>query len=245
MPRAGVKRKYFPKFRSKSGGRRLKHVSRFRRRRVRLIRNRFSPLFMPQKYICRLKYAQEISLNSSGSGAVCQSFRANDLYDPDQTGGGHQPMGFDQLAALYSKFTVIGSKIEMWPVVTSTTAGTPSYYGLRLTDTVDDVATKLIGDIMEQEKVSAPAPIAMNQQVGSTTSFAGKRQVKFSLKKFFKVKSCNDTNFQCTSAASPTTQAYFVCWNVGVGNADAVIITYFVRITYIVMCTLPKLVSQS
>lgn len=44
---------------------------------------------------------------------VHHSFRMNDLYDPNYTGTGHQPQGFDLLMGLYSKFTVIASKITL------------------------------------------------------------------------------------------------------------------------------------
>ena len=35
----------------------------------------------------------------------------NSLFDPDQTGTGHQPYYFDQFAALYNRYTVLGSKL--------------------------------------------------------------------------------------------------------------------------------------
>lgn len=35
-----------------------------------------------------------------------QQMRLNSLYDPDFTGTGHQPKGFDQLAALYQRYRV-------------------------------------------------------------------------------------------------------------------------------------------
>ena len=38
-------------------------------------------------------------------------FGANSIQDPDITGTGHQPMGHDQMALLYNKAIVIGSKI--------------------------------------------------------------------------------------------------------------------------------------
>jgi len=37
-------------------------------------------------------------------------FKANSLFDPDLTGVGHQPTYFDQLAAIYSQYCVLGCK---------------------------------------------------------------------------------------------------------------------------------------
>ena len=56
-----------------------------------------------------------ISLNP-GLGGVASShiFSANGLYDPDITGTGHQPIGFDELMALYDHYTVIGAKIRVY-----------------------------------------------------------------------------------------------------------------------------------
>ena len=42
-------------------------------------------------------------------------FAANGLYDPNITGSGHQPSGFDQLVGpLYDHAVVIGAKITLW-----------------------------------------------------------------------------------------------------------------------------------
>lgn len=41
-------------------------------------------------------------------------FRGNSLYDPDYTGIGVQPYGYDQLTGLFGKFRVAGSKIKIW-----------------------------------------------------------------------------------------------------------------------------------
>lgn len=39
-------------------------------------------------------------------------FSCNGLYDPDITGVGHQPSGFDQVMALYDQYTVLKSTIR-------------------------------------------------------------------------------------------------------------------------------------
>lgn len=49
--------------------------------------------------------------SASGIGAF-QTFRMTDLYDPDFTGTGAQPVAFDQLCALYSRFRVLKTTVE-------------------------------------------------------------------------------------------------------------------------------------
>lgn len=68
---------------------------------------------LPTKLKVNLRFAQNISLNPNVTGVATQVYRANDLYDPDFTGVGNQPRGFDQLMTLYDHFVVIGSKITV------------------------------------------------------------------------------------------------------------------------------------
>jgi len=64
------------------------------------------------RYITKLIYSDTFNLSNAVGAVVWQQFRINDLYDPDFTGTGHQPMGFDQLCpTLYSRFVVTGCKV--------------------------------------------------------------------------------------------------------------------------------------
>jgi hypothetical protein len=69
------------------------------------------PLF-PASITKRLRYSTSFA-TASTAGAITstQVFRANDLFDPDFTGTGHQPMGFDQLMTWYNHFVVVSAKI--------------------------------------------------------------------------------------------------------------------------------------
>lgn len=70
-----------------------------------------SPL--PTKYTTKLVYSEEIAINA-GAGTTGQYvFSMNGMWDPDISGVGHQPRGFDQLLAMYDHFVVIGSKITV------------------------------------------------------------------------------------------------------------------------------------
>lgn len=69
------------------------------------------PIF-PVSVTKKLRYSTTFA-GSAASGAITstQVFRANDLFDPDFSGTGHQPMGFDQLMTWYNHFTVRSARI--------------------------------------------------------------------------------------------------------------------------------------
>jgi len=59
---------------------------------------------IPQRFITKQKYSTSFPITAiTGS----YTFNLNSVYDPDRTGIGHQPYGFDQLAALYNRYRVI------------------------------------------------------------------------------------------------------------------------------------------
>lgn len=61
------------------------------------------------------KYYDQFNLNSALGVLTSYQFHANGMYDPNITGTGHQPQYFDQLAAVYDHYVVIGSKITIMP----------------------------------------------------------------------------------------------------------------------------------
>lgn len=71
-------------------------------------------LGFPDTYRAKLKYteAQSIVVPYS-TGQIVQTFNLNGLYDPNETGTGHQPRYFDQLMALYENYRVSGCKVRL------------------------------------------------------------------------------------------------------------------------------------
>lgn len=70
-------------------------------------------LGFPAKVMVKHKYVETVSLTSTLGSLATYLFRANSLFDPNSTGTGHQPMYYDQLAAIYSYYQVIASKITV------------------------------------------------------------------------------------------------------------------------------------
>lgn len=96
MPLA--KRKY-----QKRVPRKIKHI---RRRRPTTNVNRALQPFS-SRFITKLKYSEAFVLNVANNWT--QTMRLNSLFDPNLTGVGHQPYGFDQLAAIYNRYRVIAT----------------------------------------------------------------------------------------------------------------------------------------
>ncbi len=71
------------------------------------------PVF-PMVKRARLNYHTYADL-FTGSSGLCGTyvFAANGLYDPDITGTGHQPIGFDQMMFFYYHYTVVRAKITV------------------------------------------------------------------------------------------------------------------------------------
>ena len=104
------------------------------------------------KQTARLKYVEFVTLNNSASSSSVPNvyhYRANSLHDPNYSGGGHQPRGFDELKAIYDHYTVIGSKMKASfenDVDATNQAG--QYCFLMLQDT-NNTPTSLV-DILEE-----------------------------------------------------------------------------------------------
>lgn len=74
----------------------------------------FSKSVFPYERWATLKYCEGyVTVNPSIGAATAYVMRTNDLYDPNLTGTGHQPTGFDQYMAMYNKFVVYASKIKV------------------------------------------------------------------------------------------------------------------------------------
>lgn len=72
---------------------------------------------------CSLRYTEVIDIPLSlGFGTYVMN--SNSLYDPNNTGFGHQPFGYDQLMAIYNHYTVTRCSIAIHPVTPTLSSNT-------------------------------------------------------------------------------------------------------------------------
>uniref|UniRef100_UPI004047C05F hypothetical protein n=1 Tax=Shewanella sp. TaxID=50422 RepID=UPI004047C05F len=185
-----------------------------------------------------LRYVAEILLNA-GSGANDHwIFRANGLFDPDITGTGHQPKGFDQLMTLYGKYTVVASRCKIAPYYT--TAGEPSYILVHLMNGTSDATIDTIEEAMEQQNRSKI--IFSGNQIDEKHSEA---TLGVDFKQYLGLNPEDADQLSGGESGNPTKGVYFVVNQVPVNGNDPAARTVLVQIEYDVVFTYPIEVASS
>jgi len=96
----------------------------------------------PQKIITQLRYVDQVQLTSTSGAVGLHVWSMNGIYDPNVTGTGHQPQYFDNYAAIYSQYRVLGSKaIVRWvPNTMAVASSGPAYIGINGTSDTASVS---------------------------------------------------------------------------------------------------------
>lgn len=81
---------------------------RYGKRSITMVPRGLNPI--APRYIGKMKYSETITTGLIGD----YQFRLNSLFDPNLSGTGHQPYGFDTLSTLYNRYRVIacGWRVE-------------------------------------------------------------------------------------------------------------------------------------
>ncbi len=197
----------------------------------------------PKSKLVKLRYVDSrVTLDASVDSFTSTVFRANSIFDPDYSGVGHQPMGHDQWAAIYERYTVLGSKITVTYTPSGTSNVNGSYMGVTLSGSVAPLGNYTdIDNILESKLTSA------TRTVGNTLSngFPRARDLSvsktFSAKKFFGVRDVQDgAALSAQVGANPSRDAYFGVWTAAVDGGDPGSISMRVQIDYIVLFKEPK-----
>jgi len=93
-------------------------IRRYRKRPMPLVRS-IGQAF-PDILKIKLRYNTRIGITSTIGGMNTHNFRLNSVYDPDSTYSGHQPLGVDNMFALYDRVLVTGVKYTVRAISDST-----------------------------------------------------------------------------------------------------------------------------
>jgi len=192
---------------------------------------------MPDKKMVRLRYAEEVALNGLTQGPIAHTFSANGAYDPNITGTGHQPNGFDQMMQFYNHHQVIKSKIFCKFPASTTGNVIPAYMDVFLTDSGSRTISMSTIDFLEHSQGTG-----RGWQIGTERNYIGQQSgitKYFDSAKFFD-RPRNDSSLLGSIGSNPAEQAYFevAVAPIAGNNPDNVVL--LVIIDYIVMFTEPK-----
>lgn len=240
MPRPIRTSKSVPRKRnSKLRTRRRKKVITSVDRPINVLRKSY-PMAAVKK-VTTTYFEKSITLNPASGGApVLHSFNCNGMFDPDHTGTGHQPLGFDQLMAMYDHYVVVGSKITVNFSNNSSLASDRAIIGV-ITDDNNSIPGD-VNQIIENGKGS----YAYLQPLGSNNS-------SLSLSSTFSPKTAlgvshpmASENLRGDSSTNPTEGAYFNIWASAVNALDNPVgITCTVLIEYVAIFTEPRQLALS
>lgn len=107
---------------------------------------RFNGFGFPNQYFCKLSYTETHPI--SAVQTYRRLFRGNSAYDPEWAAGGHQPMYFDELAAVYNRYTVYASAITC-TVLNRSASGEAPFTHIALTPKNTDTFALDIDDEIE------------------------------------------------------------------------------------------------
>lgn len=199
--------------------------------------NPFMPL--PNRFKTKLKYVEtNLALNPGVAGTVAGYFiSANSLFDPNATGVGHQPMGFDQMMTFYKRYNVIGARIKV-TFYQDSTATYPCKVGIYKT-TLNSLPFTEFNTFIEQGNCTYT-------RVGSGFAGAVDLVSSISIKKFLggkKVAFSDD--WTGTSTSSPTNQVYFGLIAAPDAGIDAPSLYLNWEVEYIAIFYDPNALAQS
>jgi len=188
----------------------------------------------PQFFKCSHKYVAQVQLVGTTGTTAANRFIANGMYDPDFTGGGHQPSYFDTLSAVYQHWVVLASNIR---VRFTPQVAAQGVIGITITDGAAIPTTAV--NYMEQPQTTWTT-VAQNSAYSPvlTLGYRPKRQFGF--------KPYGDPNMEGSSSSGPAETSEFVVWAAdGTGGAVTFTTCCTVEIDYLAMWFELKSIPQS
>jgi hypothetical protein len=179
-----------------------------------------------------------------GTGAAGNYlFSANGMYDPNITGTGHQPIGFDQMMALYEQYTVVAAAVEV-----NFLPNNPARCGVYLSPDTSGLTsasqiienglanTKVFNGLTASATANNPfAPVTLNCDIAS---YFGRKTEQELL---------NDDQLYGTAAANPNEQVYFAVtgWQFNPDGSTSKSFTFDITLSYDVIFWEPKKLASS
>lgn len=196
------------------------------------------PSGMPVQRRACLRYHEALQVTSTSGILGYHVFRANSLFDPDLTGVGHQPMGYDQWASLFNHYIVLGAKLTCMWGETTTASGSNMVVGTYLAAGAASVYSDY-NSFIESRKGTHNIMVFPRKPTYTSS--------KFSCRKFFNVIDPRD-NLQRLGAAidaDPNEGAFFHVYAQSLDKSSTNTVIASIMIEYLVEFSEPRDLNES
>ncbi len=215
-------------------------IRRYRKRERRYRKRRANPYSrvssnpVPSQKLVKLKYVEQVSMDPAAGSMSHFLFRANSLFDPNQTGTGHQPMGLDQWEPFYGLYTVVKSEIKVTFFSSVTTELASGIVGIYLND--DNTSTNVMDTMIEYNRTNHAliGPVdAGNGIITVRHSYSPQKMFGRSLKTYIG----SDNGSALFSASPADTAVYDIFAGPIVSAADLGPVDLLIEVWYTAMLT--------
>lgn len=162
-----------------------------------------NPTGFPKQLVIKHKYVDHnLAITSTTGSMGTYVFSCNGLFDPNITATGSQPLYFDQLAAIYQHYNVIGSRIK---------------FKVQIPGQVASLMGEVLAYIEDNATPSTTFKQAAEQASATRTKFvfgngqdAAELWLTWSAKQNFGPNAIDNVQLQGTPSVNPNEQQYFV-----------------------------------
>lgn len=195
-----------------------------------------SGLGFPKRMVMTHRYSQAGSITSN-TALGRYAFHVNSMFDPDHSGVGHQPLYFDQMAALYNLYTVIGAKCVFKIFPLTSVANTVLMAGY-INDNTSAAAATNWNTIAEQSQAKRTIMIPLTGKPATIT-------LKWSGRKAWGKGFLQNPNLSADTSNDPAEKQYFDFYTIAADGSTATTVRWEVMITYIAVWRELKEVTES
>jgi len=220
---------YKRKYRKRANTRRRPYRKRYNKGGRVVSRRGYGKAGIPDRMTVKMVYAETIRLSQSVVSFDKHVFYGSALFDPNDSGTGHQPRGYDQWAQFYNKSMCHASKIRctFTPTVNNSTGNMRVF----LLPSIDSSITPDWTTVQEGQygKSSSVGPYVGNG-IRNLSSYMTTKKI------FGDVNGLEEAEYGATFGFNPNVKWY---WIVGAETQDgtpmeycdvAVVITYYVEL---------------
>lgn len=184
-------------------------------------------LGFPLSMLSNIRYNDTYVLSITSGNLQKQNMRWNSVFDPDQTGTGHQPLYRDTFAAIYDQYAVVSAAASVTFVNTSST---PILVGLV---TEDDTSSSTDHHVLIEQAQGLHRMLPSQSGSLSTHTFTH----KWSAKRNLRIDPFKSETYKTAVGSNPSEESDLLIWGTTADGSSSATFAVDVTMVYEVLWT--------